>query len=216
MYNFLLVIANIFTYFGFCFYYLYADLNLSSEIFLYKTPEKYNTNKLQNYNEKIWDTWATGFKKSAINSIFTLIVIYNFTPPAELISYRDLFKIPCFVLLADLWFYSLHRLFHSVPILYKIHKHHHVTHLVTAASGLDAHFIEHIFITLGTILVPQYILQLSKIALLLICVYSNYSVTSSHTANKNDILHTNHHKFLKVNYGTAFYLFDRIFKTYKS
>ena len=121
---------------------------------------------------------------------------------------------------ADVYFYSLHRLCHLNPVLWEIHKYHH-TGNTSAVKALDAHYIEHLVINLGSVWFGVFLLQQIEIIINIYVLYIWIILTTintciNHTVNLNTTRkHILHHKFLTCNYGVGFYLMDRLCNTYR-
>ena len=208
-YKLLLIFTHINTYYGLCLFYLLQDIDL------WRKRYHWNQYKLQSYTEQIWTVWTEAAAQSMCNSAVVILCIWFLTPPQTDISLlSDICKIPLFILLADLWFYVWHRLLHKIPFLYRIHKIHHATNLVVAASAMDAHILENLVVNLGTVLVPAYLLGASKSLLWLFTIQANVSGVRSHSGYKSSIIHNKHHQMLNINYGTGLFIIDRIFKTF--
>jgi sterol desaturase/sphingolipid hydroxylase (fatty acid hydroxylase superfamily) len=107
-------------------------------------------------------------------------------------------------------------------LLWKYHRnHHHGT--VQVAKSLDAYILEHLVANLGSFIVGFLVLQYVGIIFNIYLfhvwvVVSTVSTCISH-ADKRILgdagVHAIHHKHLKYNYGTGFYIMDRIMGTYR-
>ncbi len=130
----------------------------------------------------------------------------------------SIFCIPILICSADVYFYSLHRLCHSVPALWEIHKYHHIG-VTYAVKALDAHYIEHLVINLGSVWFGVFLLQQMEIILNIYVLYGWIALTTinsciTHTKNvRPSGKHILHHKFLTCNYGVGFYIMDRLCNT---
>lgn len=118
--------------------------------------------------------------------------------------------------LSNIFFYSIHRLFHLNYFYKKIHTVHHEFVEPVAPSSLYAHPIEHIFANTMPFLLAYFICGgcSYNITLGLLCIGS-FVTTSAHVNHDIKILgreHLYHHKFYKYNFGFGRYL-DRLFRT---
>jgi len=116
--------------------------------------------------------------------------------------------------LVDVWFYTIHRLFHTKQ-LYKYHKVHHEWKQPISYATFYAHPLENIFANLGTILVSLHTFQLShSLAYFWILLV----VTQSVVSHSGDITffvkskHDYHHMYLNCAFGNDLFM-DKIFKT---
>ena len=118
---------------------------------------------------------------------------------------------------ADVWFYSLHRLFHS-PGLYQFHKiHHEYVHPISFAT-FYAHPLENIVCNLMTVLIPAHFLQTSH---WLISFWIMLVVLSSVISHSGEIVfqgislhsdHDQHHKYFTCFFGNGLFM-DRLFRS---
>lgn len=152
----------------------------------------------------------------------TLPTLYLFstTYPVDYDNFMiSILYIPALICFADVYFYSLHRLCHSSPLLWSIHKYHHHG-VIRAVKALDAHYIEHFVINLGSVWFGVFLFQQMNIIINMWVLYSwmiltttNTCVTHSENFRENG-KHIIHHKKLTYNYGVGFYCMDRMCRTY--
>lgn len=120
------------------------------------------------------------------------------------------------ILCADIWFYTFHRLFHSNKYLYKkIHSIHHKYTEPFALAAIDCHYIEHIIINIGSVIIgPLVLLHFGILSLKFIKLFSvlvSISSTTSHSGYKIfSKYHFNHHLYLTSNYGIISNFSDRL------
>ncbi len=149
------------------------------------------------------------------------ILFFNYYP----IEYNNIFIsfacIPFIIVTSDIYFYFTHIPLHS-SLLWKYHKtHHHNT--VSIAKSLDADPIEHSIGNLGSFIIGFIILQYFDIIFNIYIfniwiIVSTLSTCISHSGKiilGDKGIHNIHHKYLKYNFGTGFYIMDRIMGTYK-
>jgi sterol desaturase/sphingolipid hydroxylase (fatty acid hydroxylase superfamily) len=61
-------------------------------------------------------------------------------------THMEIFKFFAFALVVDDFIFMIfHRLFHEVPLLYRLHKVHHEYESVFSPMGTYAHPVEHVF-----------------------------------------------------------------------
>ena len=135
------------------------------------------------------------------------------------------------VLLLDMLIYWQHRLFHTVPFLWRFHKMHHADSHVDTTTGLRFHPVE-IAISLGVKALAVAILGIPAIAIVIFEVALNGFALFNHAniriAQKWDDrigwvlitqrLHRIHHSQAKTesnsNYGFSVSWWDRLFKSF--
>ena len=125
------------------------------------------------------------------------------------------------ILLSDVYFFLTHRMLHT-RLLWKYHKAHH-TNQVHVAKALDANLAEHVIGNLGSFAVPFFILRHFGVTVHIYVLYlwvaiSTINTCISHSSKRilgDKGVHEMHHRSLKYNFGTGFYILDRLFGTYK-
>ena len=195
------------------YYYLF-------DLYIYKNKivDQYKNTPI---TKKYWKYCNDSFKTACLNQFFISLPFFHYTN--KYISYKpttifiEITKLLFYVVIADIWFFSLHYLFHKIPFLYNYHKFHHRQHITAAVAAADAHPIEHFLINLGSaaigpILWNGYFLTLifwTSLTTAITCLtHSGYNIPF--IGNE----HILHHKYLKCNYGHV-YLCDKLFNTYK-
>ena len=128
--------------------------------------------------------------------------------------YGVLWQLFCFVVVEEVCFYGLHRLFHT-KVLYRFHKIHHEWKAPVAYTAIYAHPLEHFVVNLlPSILVPvcmsiHYDVMLCFLFLMItntLLVHSGYAWTSGVRH------HDAHHERFNVNYGITGWM-DYLFGT---
>ena len=137
------------------------------------------------------------------------------------------------LLLLDLLIYFQHRIFHSVPILWQLHKVHHADLDFDVTTGARFHTLE-ILISMLIKMAAIYILGVSAVAVLAFESLLNASSMFNHgniripnhidkmvryvfvTPDMHRIHHSRIQKEANSNYGFSISAWDRLFKTYTS
>lgn len=115
---------------------------------------------------------------------------------------------------AEIVFYSSHRLLH-IPFLYKhIHKRHHQWQIPMTLATLDAHPIEHFLTNVAPVLLGPYLLGTNMYILTSWVVMATVNSILAHSGYSRDDYHTDHHKYINCNYGIfKGYGLDKLFGT---
>lgn len=130
------------------------------------------------------------------------------------------------IVLHDAYFYWTHKLMHRLPILFRFHKIHHLSHNPNPWSAFSFHPIEAI-ISLGIIPIIIFIFPVHPYALFVfstfmtlynVYIHLGYNIKfsflgsgSQNTAQDHDL----HHRVSNYNYGLYFSFWDKKMKTYK-
>jgi len=174
------------------------------------------------YEDIIMLRSVTASLKNQLTTTLPLsILLFMYYP----IEYENLLLsiafLPFIIIMSDIYFYCTHRPLHTA-LLWHYHKSHHRNKVIVSKS-LDADMIEHIISNLGSFIVGFLVFQYFGFIFNIYIyhtwvVVSTVSTCSSHSGKKimGDIgVHHNHHKYLNCNYGTGFYIVDRIMGTYR-
>lgn len=166
-------------------------------------------------------------ERVAINCVASaaLIPITSFIP--ELIHfpmYLSPIKYVTAVVIADLWFYHLHRLFHH-PLLYRWHTDHHAFISPHALGALYCSVVEMVLINQLSVSIPMRILDFSPWELLFANVLLALNTLKGHAGIQyydgypwlnwigfTNEVHDEHHRILNRNYGAS-YVFDWLYGT---
>ena len=187
---------------------------------LYNRPQKNNRSQLHEIYQ-LKETFIPNLIIQCINVpvIYLCDNYYNYTDKVHFYSYFN--YIP-WILCSEMYFYYVHRLFHT-PYLYKnIHYFHHKHDKPYALCAYVVHPLEHLLVNLPTLLIGPAIFNVgvSKQMMKIWISVANFSIISSHCGyfawwgNVNNY-HDIHHRLLKYNYGNSLYLFDKFHKTIK-
>lgn len=167
--------------------------------------------------EKRDKKWWNAYVSSSLNYgvSFVLSQFINI-PIKSVFNYSDVFFIIPHVLLADAIFYLTHRTFHS-KYLYYFHKQHHVWNKPISVSTFDAHPIEHLCVNMSSVLLPLYVIPITLPQQALWITFATLNAIKSHLYDYDEKkLHVLHHIYRNVNYGTGFFLMDRVFGTFRN
>lgn len=172
------------------------------------------------------------FKLAVYNSLINQLLV---TAPAIYIGLHyypihnnnlllSLVSLPVLVITGDIYFYTSHRIMHT-KYMWKYHKSHHADE-VCIAKALDADRLEHLICNIGSFVIGFYILLYFGISINIYVIYlwialSTISTCISHSSSMSKTPydtgnHRIHHELLKYNFGTGFYIMDRLFGSYKT
>ena len=144
--------------------------------------------------------------------IFLLDILTNF-------SYYHILHLPISFFLIDFTFYIFHYLFHTQKLLglYRFHKIHHKIKRPVSITSIYLHPIDLFFGNIVPLYLPLVLLQTSFPIWLFWTFTTIFETTYlSHSGFKDRCEnHDIHHRYFKHNYGSAAYLSDRLFNTYK-
>ena len=135
------------------------------------------------------------------------------------------------LLMSEVLFYGMHRIFH-IPFLYKhIHKHHHKYKEPFALINHYLHPVETVLFFIPPVL-PGIILNTHIVTMWITAIMMNWNGIFIHSGydirmfwlskDKKKIIlpgileHDLHHKYFNYNYGATFLFMDYIFGTYRS
>ena len=133
----------------------------------------------------------------------------------------SLCAVPLLIVVSDMYFFVTHYTMHKTW-LWRYHKAHH-TGGVQAVQSLDADMVEHVVCNLGSFIAPFVLLRLCGLPFN-VWVFrvwvgvSTWSTCVSHLGYEafgDRGVHHLHHKHLHCNYGTGFYILDRLCGTFK-
>ena len=104
---------------------------------------------------------------------------------------------------------SLHYLFHKIPILYRIHKFHHIDSITAAVAATDAHPLEHLLINLGAVAIGPILWNGHYQTLIIWTALTTIFPCLTHCGYTVPFIgkeHLLHHIYLKCNYGNSYIL----------
>lgn len=184
--------------------------------------------------------WTSNIGLFLIGSVVTALVIpvgiYAFAqhqPPGLLarLSLPFVAQLLLTFLLLDFWRYWEHRLFHRVPVLWRLHLVHHSDTQIDVTSSERHHPLEFLLGTavmlalIGVLGLPAQAVGLYLLTATVIALYShaNLRLPASLECRLNRLIvtpgvHAVHHSDLQAqtdsNYGTVLTLWDRLFGSY--
>ncbi|MFI5445557.1 archaeosortase/exosortase family protein [Polaromonas sp. UC242_47] len=184
--------------------------------------------------------WSSNIGLFLIGSVVTALVIpvgiYAFAlhqPPGLLarLSLPFVAQLLLTFLLIDFWRYWEHRLFHRVPVLWRLHLVHHSDTQIDVTSSERHHPLEFLLGTavmlalIGVLGLPAQAVGLYLLTATVIALYShaNLRLPASLECRLNRLIvtpgvHAVHHSDLQAqtdsNYGTVLTLWDRLFGSY--
>jgi sterol desaturase/sphingolipid hydroxylase (fatty acid hydroxylase superfamily) len=205
-------------------------------VFLEKAFPKYEAQAITR------PAWRLDLLYVTINSLgvgVLLLVGNRFAPAAFGWAINDSFQvwvqswpliIQVFGLLffADLVFYWMHRIFHTVPWLWRFHAVHHSTMHMDWLASSRTHFLETLA-DRSMVMVPLYLLGTSQDALDIYAVWVGFQAVFIHanfgvplgplrhvlvTPQFHHWHHSSEDPALDTNYAATFSFFDRLFGTY--
>lgn len=158
-----------------------------------------------------------------INFLVTAVMIpfISYIPQVLYLDYsliNILIRLLLLIVMAEIWFYYMHRLMHN-KYMFKWHKDHHM--LINCAFGaLYCSPIEMVLVNQLSLAVPLQLLGFYFVEIIIINIITALNILRSHgnvISNNKWIsgtrIHELHHRRLTCNYG-IFYFLDIIHNTY--
>ena len=143
-------------------------------------------------------------------------------------SWPYLVQLVAAIFIADLGQYLVHRMFHTVPFLWRFHSIHHSIKTLDWIAGSRSHFID-IVITRGLVMIPMMVLGFPQSVLAGYLVFVSFHATFCHTDFRPDAhwleryfvtvrYHHWHHaadqEAVNVNFAIHSPILDRLFGTH--
>jgi len=166
----------------------------------------------------------------------TALAIYNTEQGIGLFNFIQIplwLTIPFSILLLDMLIYWQHRLFHQIPLLWRLHKVHHADSHIDASTGLRFHPLE-IVLSILIKLIAVTALGAPAIAILIFEIALNGFALFNHanirlakkteqvlrfvviTQQLHRIHHSQHSNETNSNYGFSVIWWDKLFRSYKA
>jgi sterol desaturase/sphingolipid hydroxylase (fatty acid hydroxylase superfamily) len=128
--------------------------------------------------------------------------------------------------------YAMHRLSHTVPILWKLHRVHHGDSLLDVTTGFRHHPVDGMIVAIVFNLVAALVAPSPYVifaAGVLDMIFSIWSHSALHlppaidrivrlvwiTPRMHELHHSDDHRETNTNYGTVFAFWDRVFGSYR-
>lgn len=163
-----------------------------------------------NYEKKT-DQRSVAFYRSNCN--FFILYCISLYVPYHLPTTKSnaIYVLIMWIILADVIFTLTHVLLHT-KYFYWLHKQHHTNNPTFSTSTFDSHIVEYLLGNVSTGLIPMLLVPGSDNTKIIWLICANVNTIAGHHM---DGPHMVHHKLLNYNYGQGFYIWDRIFGTYK-
>jgi sterol desaturase/sphingolipid hydroxylase (fatty acid hydroxylase superfamily) len=127
-------------------------------------------------------------------------------------GWRIFYKVPSAVLVIDMFYYPIHRLFHYSPYMYRtVHRQHHRWKTSLGASAFYASSFEHCVANIFPPLMAAAVCALDDMTLTIWMALTSISTVLVHARNGP---HTIHHENKRMNFGVGFQLLDKLCNTY--
>ena len=202
-------------------YFIFLTSFSLSTLICFIQDKYYNYQYVQNLSKtQILSIYKKALPLVLFNVFITipisLIISQNFYFILSPFSYYHVYHIPLFFILIDPFFYFFHYLFHN-KYLYKFHKIHHQITTPVSITSIYLHPIDLIFGNILPLFLPVFIIRSSMPLLYFWTAFTICETTYfAHSGIKNRCEdHDLHHKLFNCNYGSGFYLVDRLFDSYK-
>lgn len=195
-------------------YYFYLFSFLVNILYCFRKDVLINKNKEQR------ELLLKKYKNGVMLSIFNIVVVgylgicfaYLFYKPKQFNIYHSSIELTISIYSANILFYFVHRLFHSVKFLYKYHLYHHKFSEPIGLRAAYTHPIDYFFGNLLPLGITPFLLNVDLYTLSFIVYLSIYStVIREHSDYSDNIHHLDHHKYYNCNYGAKW--LDKIFGT---
>lgn len=201
-------------------FYISNALLFIIDHFMLLTKYKIQENKILN-SDVIENTYKKSIYIVLQNSLFYMIPVFLISGAYE-VGYRDSFSIIKFFfdiffarILLEIFFYSIHRMFHLGIFYQKFHKKHHE---ITTPIGITSIYMTLTDLYIGNILpvfLPLFILNSHPITLKFWIIATTLNtVLFAHSGFKQIAnSHDYHHSHFDKNFGTDLFM-DKLFGTH--
>lgn len=155
-------------------------------------------------------TLLTNLRHTTINFwAYCLVWFSIFSVPITEMNSTDIIRFAVSLIVYDIIFYHLHRLFHF-KLFYRFHAVHHEWSFPIPISALDCSVIEYWVLNLFPAFASLYLCRVSYYTSLLASVFFVVNAVIAHSEDGSS--HSYHHLYRTVNYGTLG-LMDRLYRT---
>ena len=111
----------------------------------------------------------------------------------------------------DIFFYLVHRLFHTRRF-YKFHAEHHQWSIVHPYAAFDATIVEHCLGNVQPFILSGIVCGLQQIEFIYLIALVTFGSVLAHWTKKGP--HALHHRNTSVNFGAGLFVLDRLFGTF--
>jgi sterol desaturase/sphingolipid hydroxylase (fatty acid hydroxylase superfamily) len=208
--------------------------------------------RARQYQKRHYQRWFQNFGLGSLNALIVYVMIpagsvgaaisfeaHNIglyhaiedTPILDKIYYFPIIYGTLCFLIMDVWVYAQHVMFHKIPLLWRIHRTHHMDEELDTSSGIRFHPLEALIsITLKIAMIailgaPVISVILFELALSCGSLFTHANIRLKPQLNRlvkyicvTPQMHVIHHSIIKKesmkNYGFFLSFWDRIFKTY--
>ena len=197
-------------------YYIYLASFLITSLYCFRKDCLINKNKEES---KIL---FQKYKNALHLSLFNIIVVgyigfrsvYTFYKPKEFNLYISSIEFMISINAANILFYFIHRLFHSIKVLSKYHRVHHEFKEPIGLRAAYTHPIDYFFGNLVPLGITPFLLNMDIYTISFVTYLSIYStVVREHSDYSDNRHHLDHHKYFNCNYGAKW--LDKFFGTIK-
>ena len=169
--------------------------------------------------EKLKEKYLLSLKLSLFNIVVIGYIgfsfIYQIYTPKNFNIYYSTLDFLISVNCANIMFYFIHRLFHSISYLSKFHRVHHEFKDPIGLRAAYTHPIDYFFGNLLPLGITPFILNTDLFTISVITFLSIYStVVREHSDYSDNRHHLDHHKYYNCNYGTK--RLDKLFGTIRN
>jgi sterol desaturase/sphingolipid hydroxylase (fatty acid hydroxylase superfamily) len=161
------------------------------------------------------------------NQILGTLTFYFFNlntinKPIENINLYEIFIIIIDMIILSIiqsiYFYIMHRLFHTKFLYKHIHYIHHKNYITIPYTAVNCDIIEHVLINIMSVLIGTKLWLCHQNSVIIWVWLSTYSSVNTHSniiRQNNPVRHDFHHLLKNVNYGSGYEFMDKLFGTYK-
>ena len=197
-------------------YYIYLGSFLTTSLYCFRKDCLINKNKEE--RKLIFQKYNSALQLSLFNIIVVgyigFLLVYTFYKPKEFNLYISTIEFIISINAANILFYFIHRLFHSVKFLSKYHRVHHEFKEPIGLRAAYTHPIDYFFGNLLPLGITPFILNMDIYTISLVTYLSIYTtVVREHSDYSDNRHHLDHHKYFNCNYGAKW--LDKFFGTIK-
>ena len=128
---------------------------------------------------------------------------------SEHLSFSDIYRFGCAIVLTDVVFYCIHRSFHKNAFLWRFHSQHHKVFEPNGFAAWDASLFEHLVCNLFPVYATSILSGLSQPAAMVWYCFATWNSVKVHAQINS--YHFKHHRNPNSHYGLSVGLMDRLF-----